>query len=95
MGSRDQDSASDNFGRALNRNPVHMFNELGLSGNVTSVLSASPVVGRAEQWFKKKTARGPLENATCFEAPIPAMLLSDRSITVLCALVSHLGVTRH
>jgi hypothetical protein len=49
VGSRDQDSGPDNFGRALNQIPVHMFNELGLIGNVTGVLSTSLVVGRTEQ----------------------------------------------
>jgi hypothetical protein len=49
VGARDQDSGPDNFGRALNQILVHMFNELGLIGNVTGVLSASPVVGRTEQ----------------------------------------------
>jgi hypothetical protein len=49
VGYRDQDSGPDNFGRALKRIHVHMINELGLIGNVTGVLSASPVVGRTEQ----------------------------------------------
>lgn len=49
MGARDQDSGADDFGRALNQIPVYMFNELGLIGNVTGVLSTSPVVGRTEQ----------------------------------------------
>ena len=55
----------------------------------------APWLGALNNGSGKALREGRWGNAICVEAPVQTMLLRDRSITVLCALVSHLGVTPH